>query len=57
MPETVTGQIDRKEIELLMHKHNFKDFTWIDPAEIVVAQWVRIKCMFGCRGYDRLTDP
>lgn len=31
----------------------FSDFRWIDPAEIVVAQWVRMKCMFGCNEYGR----
>jgi Predicted metal-binding protein len=29
------------------------DYKWIDPARIVVAQWVRMKCMFGCGNYGR----
>jgi predicted metal-binding protein len=31
----------------------FDDFKWIDPKEIVVSQWVRMKCMFGCWEYGR----
>ncbi len=30
----------------------------IDPAAVVVANWVRMKCQFGCGGYGkRLTCP
>jgi predicted metal-binding protein len=25
----------------------------IDPAGVVTAPWVRLKCQFGCRGYDQ----
>jgi len=31
----------------------FDDFRWIDPASIVVAEWVRMKCLFGCGEYGR----
>jgi predicted metal-binding protein len=26
-------------------------FRWIDPKDIVVSQWVRMKCMYGCDCY------
>ena len=26
---------------------------WIRPEEIVVSQWVRMRCTFGCRSYGR----
>ncbi|MEW5909580.1 MAG: DUF2284 domain-containing protein, partial [Thermodesulfobacteriota bacterium] len=29
------------------------DYKWIDPGKIVVSQWVRMKCIFGCREYGR----
>lgn len=29
------------------------DFKWIDPKKIVVSQWVRMKCMFGCNEYGK----
>ena len=38
----------KAEIESVLVSHNFTDFKWIDPKEIVVAQWVRVKCTFGC---------
>ena len=38
-------------VEGLFAKHGFADFRWIDPKEIVVAEWVRMKCRFGCSGY------
>jgi predicted metal-binding protein len=34
-------------------KNGFSDFRWIDPQKIVVAQWVRMKCIFGCGEYGR----
>lgn len=42
---------DRKALESLFDEHGFSDYTWIDPREIVVAQWVRMKCRHGCDGY------
>jgi len=43
----------RMELELLFGKHGYADFRWIVPQEIVVAQWVRMKCMFGCDNYGQ----
>ena len=35
-----------------------RDAKVIKPATIVTAQWVRIKCQYGCGGFgDRLTCP
>jgi len=42
-----------KELESLFHKHGFTDFKWINPNQIIVAQWVRMKCMFGCNEYGK----
>ena len=44
---------DTKKLEALFHEHKFTDFRWIDPKEIVVAQWVRMKCRFGCDEYGK----
>ena len=41
----------RKQLEKLFLKHGFEDFKWINPQNIVVSQWVRIRCMFGCKEY------
>jgi predicted metal-binding protein len=43
--------IDQKQLKRLFLKHKFEDFKWISPQNIIVAQWVRMKCMFGCKNY------
>ncbi len=45
--------IERKKLEEKFLKHKFSDFKWIDPKEIVVSHWVRMKCQFGCDEYGR----
>ena len=45
---------DRKALETLFQKHGMEDFRWIDTRDIVVAQWVRMKCMFGCPSYGKI---
>ena len=43
-----------KELEALFEQHGFTDYKWIKPQEdVVVAQWVRMKCTFGCPDYGR----
>jgi predicted metal-binding protein len=44
---------DRRALEALFRERGCADFTWIDAASIVVAQWVRMKCRYGCDGYGR----
>jgi predicted metal-binding protein len=41
------------KLEKLFAAHGFAEFKWIDPAAIVVSQWVRMKCMYGCAEYGR----
>ena len=43
----------QKALQALFAKHGFTDYRWLDPAEVVVAEWVRMKCMYGCREYGR----
>jgi predicted metal-binding protein len=45
--------IHRKKLEQMFKKNGYKDFKWIYPKGIVVAQWVRMKCMFGCPSYGK----
>ena len=42
-----------KELEAIFVKHGFNDFKWIKPEKIIVNQWVRMKCMFGCPAYGK----
>lgn len=43
----------REELEKLFLAHDFSDFKWMDPKKIVVSQWVRMKCLFGCDEYGK----
>jgi predicted metal-binding protein len=43
----------RTELEALFEKHGYAELKWIDPKNIVVSQWVRMKCTFGCAEYGR----
>jgi len=42
-----------KKLEPTFVKHGFTDFRWLDAADIVVGQWVRMKCLYGCVEYGR----
>ena len=37
----------------LFEEQGFSDFKWIPAESIIVGQWVRIKCMFGCGDYGK----
>lgn len=41
----------KEKIESILISHGFADYKWINPKEIVVAHWVRVKCTFGCSDY------
>ena len=43
----------RREVEKLIRSFGFQDFRWADPRRFVVAEWVRMKCLFGCPEYGR----
>ncbi|MFX0095947.1 MAG: DUF2284 domain-containing protein [Candidatus Hodarchaeota archaeon] len=43
----------REALEQLFLKNGFNDFKWIDPKEIKVAFWVRMKCIYGCPEYGK----
>ena len=45
--------IDNDKLEQLFFEHNYSDFKWINRKDIIVSQWVRIKCTFGCSSYGK----
>lgn len=45
--------LPKPDLEEMFRSRGFGDFRWIDPASIVVAEWVRMKCLFGCGEYGR----
>jgi predicted metal-binding protein len=44
---------DRAQLDSLFSQHGYAEYKWIRPRDIVVGQWVRMKCMFGCAEYGR----
>ncbi|MHA1904215.1 MAG: DUF2284 domain-containing protein [Candidatus Thorarchaeota archaeon] len=49
--------VNRDRLGELFKEHELSDFKWIDPGEIVVSQWVRMKCTFGCPDYGGAACP
>jgi len=45
--------ITKTKLDAIFRKRGFPDFRWIDPKAIVTAQWVRMKCRFGCLEYGK----
>lgn len=43
----------QQELEALFAQQGYSDFRWIAAERIVVAEWVRFKCMFGCDSYGQ----
>lgn len=44
---------ERETVDAIIAEMGYTDYRWIDPRKIVVAQRVRMKCMFGCVEYGR----
>ena len=44
---------DRSELERIILSKSYDDYRWLDTADIVVSEWVRMKCMYGCGDYGR----
>lgn len=43
----------RSKVAEILSRQGYADFQWIDPREIRVSQWVRMKCMYGCREFGK----
>lgn len=44
---------NQTEFEALFNQSGFTDYKWIDPRNIMVSEWVRMKCTFGCKSYGK----
>jgi len=42
---------EKKALDEVIQAKGYTDYKWIEPRKIITAQWVRMKCMFGCNGY------
>ena len=49
----ILNQEQVQNLDKIFQTQGYGDYRWIDPREIIVAQWVRMKCMFGCGDYGR----
>lgn len=47
----------RKRIDSILDQNGLVEHKWIDPLKIVISQWVRFKCMFGCGDYGGASCP
>jgi predicted metal-binding protein len=41
----------KRKVESILDDRGYRNCKWIDPHRIIVSQWVRMKCMFGCSEY------
>ena len=46
--------MDKQGVEQALLDRGYEDFKWISGEEVEVAQWVRMKCMFGCKSYGQV---
>jgi predicted metal-binding protein len=49
--------MDKIKIESIIKGNGFSDYRWINPKEIIVSQWVRVKCTFGCSDFGQGSCP
>jgi predicted metal-binding protein len=45
--------LDKEKVERVFRELGFGDFRWLSGVDVVVADWVRMKCMFGCGAYGK----
>ena len=45
--------LDKERVEGVFRECGFGDFRWLSGIEVVVSDWVRMKCMFGCDAYGK----
>ncbi|MBN2007721.1 DUF2284 domain-containing protein [candidate division KSB1 bacterium] len=47
----------KDELEKIFAAYELNDFKWINSQDIVVANWVRMKCLFGCNEKGHASCP
>jgi predicted metal-binding protein len=48
--------MDVKILESEFQKHGLSDFKWTTGLNVVIAQWVRFKCIYGCDSYAKFAN-
>ncbi len=46
--DTCTKMKSKENIESIVTSYRFPNDRWINPHNMIVRQWVRAKCIFGC---------
>ena len=49
--------MNKQDIEELIGRFHFEEYQWIGAEKIVISQWVRMKCLFGCDETGRPVCP
>ncbi len=44
---------NQERLEALFRESGLDDYRWITGQDIQVAQWVRMKCMYGCNSFGK----
>lgn len=47
---------DTEVVDRIIRDHGYTDYHWCDPSSIIVAEWVRLKCEFGCPSYGHIAS-
>ena len=45
--------MDHGKIESAIRENGYDDFKWVSGKDVVVSQWPRFKCTFGCSSYGK----
>ncbi len=45
--------MDKITVEMIFREQGYTDFKWLSGGDVVVSEWVRVKCMFGCGAYGK----
>jgi predicted metal-binding protein len=48
--------VEWKGVEAIFHRHGLEDFRRVEPRKIIISNWVRMKCRFGCPDYGRVAS-
>jgi len=44
---------NREVVERILEGHGYQDYRWARGTDILVSQWVRFKCTFGCSSFGK----
>lgn len=58
MPKRKVSQVRLSQVEDIIRRHGAQGVALVKPADVITAEWVRLKCQYGCGLYGHcLTCP